>query len=216
LILKIFPYTLGGYFYFILQYMKLVFTGIQGSGKWTQARKLLELYNFKLLEMWGEFRRVIASWSELWKKIQEQYDRGDQVSPDLWVAVMEDAVQNIIDNHSNENVIFDAFIRNDWNKEIFDRLLPDYSVILFELSEEKARDRLLGRMFNPTDPKTWETLIQRADDNESGIIKRIELYRDITLPIVEQQKAEWRVIEINADQSPYEVFQELTKKLNIN
>ncbi|MCH8518242.1 nucleoside monophosphate kinase [Candidatus Gracilibacteria bacterium] len=206
--------------------MKLVFTGIQGSGKGTQARKLVELYNFKLLEMGGEFRRVIASGSELGKKIQEQYDRGDQVSPDLGVAVMEDAVQNIINNHSNENVIFDAFIRNDWNKEIFDRLLPDYSVILFELSEEKARDRLLGRMFNPTsgetfpggtltDPKTGETLIQRADDNESGIIKRIELYRDITLPIVEQQKAEGRVIEINADQSPDEVFQELVGKLSL-
>lgn len=176
--------------------------------------------------MWGEFRRVIASWSELWKKIQEQYDRGDQISPDLWVAVMEDALQNIIENHNDENVIFDAFIRNDWNKEIFDRLLPDYKVVLFELSEQKARERLLGRMFNPstwetfqkgtvTDPNTWEKLIQRADDNEVGIIKRIELYRDITLPIVELQRHEWRVIEINADQSPDIVFEELVNKLEI-
>jgi len=140
---------------------------------------------------------------------------------------MEDAVQNIIDNHNDEHVIFDAFIRNDWNKEIFDRLMPDYSVVLFELSEEKAHQRLLGRMFNPTnwetfqagielDPKTWEKLIQRSDDNEAGIIKRIELYRDITLPIVEVQKTEWRVIEINADQSPDKVFEELVIKLNIN
>lgn len=63
---------------------------------------------------------------------------------------MEDAVQNVIDNHGDEHIIFDAFVRNDWNKEIFDRLLPDYKVVLFELSEEKARERLLGRMFNPT------------------------------------------------------------------
>lgn len=62
---------------------------------------------------------------------------------------MEDAIQNTIDNYKDEHIIFDGFIRNDWNKEIFDRLLPDYKVVLFELSEKNARERLLGRMFNP-------------------------------------------------------------------
>ena len=207
--------------------MKLVFTGIQGCGKGTQGRLLAEKYGFQLLEMWGEFRRVIASGSELWKKIQEQYDRGDQVSPDLWVAVMEDAVQNVLENYKDQGVIFDAFIRNDWNKEIFDRLLPDYTVVLFELSEEKSKQRLLGRMYNPKtgetfmagtthDPKTGDELITRADDNEEGILKRIKLYMDVTLPIVEIQKKEGKVIEINADQSVEAVFAELEQKLHLN
>lgn len=206
--------------------MKLVFTGIQWCGKGTQARLLVEKHGFILLEMGGEFRRVIASGSELGKKIQEQYDRGDQISPDLGVAVMEDAVQNVVENYGNKNVIFDAFIRNDWNKEIFDRLLPDYKVILFQLSEEKTKKRLLGRMFNPIsgetfmsgtthDPKTGEKLIQRADDNEAGILKRIDLYREVTLPVVELQKQEGKVIEINADQSVSAVFEELERKLNL-
>jgi hypothetical protein len=42
-----------------------------------------------------------------------------------------------------EKVIFDAFIRNDWNKAIFDEILPDYQVIFFELPIEKAKNRLL-------------------------------------------------------------------------
>ena len=204
--------------------MKIVFSWIQGCGKWTQARLLVENYWFKLLEMWGEFRRVIASKSELGLKIQEQYDRWDQISPDLGVAVMEDAVQNVIENHSGENVIFDAFVRNDWNKEIFDRMLPDYKVVLFQLSEEKSKQRLLGRMFNPKtgetfmtgtthDPETGDELITRADDNEEGILKRIELYRDVTLPIIQQQMKEGKVIEIDADQSIDKVFAELVEKL---
>lgn len=204
--------------------MKLVFTGIQGCGKGTQGRLLAEKHGFKLLEMGWEFRRVIAAGSELGKKIQEQYDRGDQISPDLGVAVMEDAVENVIENHNDENVIFDAFVRNDWNKEIFDRLLPDYKVVLFELSEEKSKQRLLGRMFNPKtgetfmagmihDPLTWDELIRRADDNEEGILKRIKLYTDVTLPIVELQREEGRVIEINADQPIEDVFAELEEKL---
>ena len=177
--------------------------------------------------MWGEFRRVIASKSELGLKIQEQYDRGDQISPDLGVAVMEDAVENIIKNHSDEDVIFDAFVRNDWNKEIFDRILPDYQVVLFQLSEEKSKQRLLGRMFNPktgetfmtgtsVDPKTGDELITRADDNEEGILKRIQLYKDVTLPIVEQQVKEGKIIEVNADQSIDKVFAELVEKLGLS
>lgn len=177
--------------------------------------------------MGWEFRRVIASGSELGKKIQEQYDRWDQISPDLGVAVMEDALENVLKNYAGANVIFDAFIRNDWNKEIFDRLMPDYKVVLFQLSEEKAKQRLLGRMFNPKtgetfptgttlDPKTWDELIQRADDNEAGILKRIDLYREVTLPIVEEQIQEERVIEVNADQNVEAVFAELEKKLHLN
>jgi len=196
--------------------MKIVFTWIQGCGKWTQARLLVENYGFKLLEMGGEFRRVIASKSELGLKIQEQYDRGDQITPDLGVAVMEDAVENIIENHNDENVIFDAFVRNDWNKEIFDRLLPEYQVVLFELSEEKSKQRLLGRMFNPKtgetfmtgvthDPETGDELITRADDNEEGILKRIQLYKDVTLPIVKEQIKENKIITVNADQGIDEV-----------
>lgn len=207
--------------------MKLVFTGIQGCGKGTQARLLVEKHGFKLLEMGWEFRRVIASGSELGQKIQKLYDKGDQITAELWVAVMEDAVQNIIDNHSNENVIFDAFIRNDWNIEIFNRLLPDYQVVLFQLSEEKSKQRLLGRMFNKTtgetfmtgtthDPKTGEELIQRADDNEEGILKRIDLYNDVTLPIVRIQRQEWKVLEVNADQPIEDVFSDLENKLGFS
>jgi hypothetical protein len=53
---------------------------------------------------------------------------------------MEDAIKN---NIEKENVVFDAFVRNDRNKEIFDRLLPDYKVVFFDLSKEKALGRLL-------------------------------------------------------------------------
>ncbi len=204
--------------------MKLVFSGIQWCGKWTQARLLEEKHWAKILEMWGEFRRVISSGNELWETLKEIMNRGDQVNWELGWKVMEDAIENVMKEYSDSIIVFDGFIRNDWNKEIFDRLLPDYQVVLFELSEEKSKQRLLGRMFNKTtgetfmvgtthDPETWEELIRRADDNEEGILKRIQLYKDLTLPVVEVQREEWRVIEVNADQSIGEVFAELEQKL---
>ncbi len=208
--------------------MILVFTGIQWSGKGTQARLLSQKHNVKILEMWWEFRRVTSSGSELWETIKSIMERWDQVNEYYGKQVMQDAISTTLADYNPETdiIIFDGFIRNEWNKEIFDRLLPDYRVVLFDLSEEKAKQRLLGRKFNPStwetfpsgtevDPNTWEELITRSDDNEQGILKRIDLYRDITLPIVEKQQQEGKVIEINADQTPEDVFAEVQKKLEL-
>lgn len=203
--------------------MKLVFTGIQWCGKGTQARLLKENYGFDIVEMWGELRKVIASGSDLWIELKRVMDNGFLVSDELWSQVMKHAIEKYQDN---EKVIFDAFIRLSWNKEVFDGYDMDYKVVFFNLSEEKAKARLLWRMYNPktgetfmpgttADPKTWDTLEVRKDDNETSILKRIEEYTNQTLPIVEIQKQEWKVIEIDADQSIEQVFAELTKKLNL-
>lgn len=203
--------------------MKLVFTGIQGCGKWTQGRLLAEKYDYKIVEMGWELRKVIASGSDVWKKLKEIMDAWYLVSDELWAEVMSQAIKN----YENEtNVIFDAFIRLPWNKTVFDSHLSEYTVVFFDLSEEKAKQRLLGRMYNSKtgetfpsgtilDPKTWDQLERRKDDNEASILKRIEEFVSKTLPIVAEQKSEWKVIEINADQSVEEVFTELEEKLQL-
>lgn len=204
--------------------MHIVFTWIQGCGKWTQWRLLQEKYGFEIVEMWWELRKVIASWSDLWIKLWEVMDAWNLVSDDLWWEVMKSAIEDFQDH---ERVIFDAFIRVGWNKEIFDSYLSDYKVVFFNLPEEKSKQRLLWRMYNNTtgetfmygtthDPKTWEELVQRKDDNEDSILKRISEYVKNTLPLVEIQKEEWRVIEINADQPIEDVFLELETKLELN
>ena len=202
--------------------MKLVFTGIQGCGKWTQARILVENHWYTLVEMWQEFRNLVSSGTELWNTIKAILDAGEQVNAQLGIEIME----TVIKKQTADKIIFDWFIRNDWNKEIFDRILPDYTVIFFKLSEEKAKQRLLGRMFNQTtgetfpygtthDPKTNEELIQRKDDNEESILKRIDEYVTKTLPIIEIQKNEGKVIEIDADQAIEKVASDLAEKLGL-
>lgn len=65
-------------------------------------------------------------------------------------------MEEVLQSQTSENIIFDGFIRNDWNKDVFDRILPNYQVVFFDLSIEKAKTRLLGRMF---DSKTGETFL---------------------------------------------------------
>lgn len=202
--------------------MKLVFTGIQWCGKGTQARILVEKYGFRLIEMWAEFRKIIATGSDLWMRLKEIMDAGHQVGGDLGKEIME----KVLHEAQEENIVFDAFIRNERNKEIFDRLLPDYKVVFFNLSKEKSMQRLLGRMYDPQsqetfpsgvthNPKTGRELIKRQDDNEQSILNRIHAFVDLTLPIVEIQKKEWRVIEINADQSVENVGKEVQEKIKM-
>ena len=73
--------------------MHLVFTWIQWCGKWTQARLLIDRYDFKIVEMWWQLRKEIASWSDLWKKIKEVIDAWYLVDDELWGEIMKKAIE---------------------------------------------------------------------------------------------------------------------------
>ncbi len=203
--------------------MKLVFIWIQGSGKGTQARLLEEKYDFKLFESWTALREIAKEDSELWKTVKETIDAWNHVSP----SIVEDIMVDILENKSDwKNTIFDGFVRNIWNKQSADKVLWDYTVVLFQLSEEKARERLLWRMYNPktwetfkwwitVDPETWDMLEKRADDNEDAIEKRIDLYVEKALPLVTEYRKTWELLEVNADQSVENVFKQLVEKLEL-
>ena len=203
--------------------MKLVFIWIQGSWKWTQARLLEEKYDYKLFESWTALRDIAKEDSELWRSVKETIEAWNHVSP----KIVEDIMIDILENKSDwKNTIFDGFVRNVWNKESADKVLWEYTVVLFQLSEDKARERLLWRMYNPKtaqtfkawtiiDPETWDKLEKRADDNEDAIVKRIDLYVEKALPLITEYRKTWKMLEVNADQSIEDVFSQLVEKLNL-
>ena len=201
--------------------MKIVFTGIQWCGKWTQARILAEKYGFKILELWTEFRNIVKSGTELWNKIKAVIEQGHQVPEDLWKELM----QSVILENTDENIIYDWFIRNKWNLELFNSLVKDYKVVLFELDLNKAKKRLYWRVYDPEtwetfpgdisfNPKTWNKLIKREDDkNIDSVKRRFNEFVEKTLPTIEIQQKQWIVYEVNADQEISEVTKELEEKL---
>ncbi len=200
--------------------MKLVFTWIQGCWKWTQARLLVEKYGFTLLEMWAELRKL-ADWeSELWKRVKQTIESWALVTP----SVVWEIMNEVITSQTNDKLILDWFVRNEWNRQSLDNITNDYKVVFFELSKEKAIDRLLWRMYDPitgetfpssfkVNSSTWTELIKRKDDNEASILKRIDEFMNNTLPTALNQEKEGKVIRINADQNVENVFNELVTKL---
>lgn len=113
--------------------MKLVFTWIQWCGKWTQARLLVEKYWFKLLEMWQALRDLSKEDTPLARIVKETQEAWKLVSPDIVCEIMND----VISKQKNEKLILDGFVRNIWNKECLEKIIPEYKVVFFELSKEK-------------------------------------------------------------------------------
>ena len=203
--------------------MKLVFVWIQGSWKWTQGKILQNEYGFEIFETWWALRTIANEDSELWISIKNTIEAWKQVSPEM----IEDILLDFIENKASwEKIIFDGLVRNSWNKASADKILWDYNVVLFELSREKAEKRLLGRKYNPKtgetflstfnyDPKTWDKLEVRKDDNQESIKQRIDEFYQKTLPVIEEYEKEWRLIKINADNCIEGVTRELIEKLGL-
>ena len=196
---------------------------IQWSWKWTQGRILVDNHWFELYESGQALREIAKKDTPLWRDIKATIDAWDHVTPEKIEAILKD----IIDSSKSENVIFDWFVRNIWNKGTFDKIIWDYKVLNFNLPKEVSIERLTTRMYDPetwetfmagtkVNPKNWNELVKRQDDNIDAIMKRIDLFYDKTIPALEALREEGRVIEIDALWTPEEVTKEILNKLNLD
>ena len=202
--------------------MKIVLSWIQGSGKWTQWKILQDIHKFRIFETGWIIRKKAKEDNELGRTIKETIEGWNLV----WIDLIKEMLIDFLKTNNVENVIFDWIPRNMEQKKVFDEALAweDFKVVYLKLDKQEAINRLLGRKFCPKtwetfssdmnyDPKTWNKLITRADDNEEAILNRIDVFFNETVPVIEEYKKEWKVIEINADQSIFWVTYEINNKL---
>jgi hypothetical protein len=57
-------------------------------------------------------------------------------------------MEKILTENTDENIIYDGFVRNKWNLEVFNNFVEDYKVVLFEIDLNKAKNRLYSRMYD--------------------------------------------------------------------
>lgn len=196
--------------------------GIQGSGKGTQARKILEKYpNFVLFEMGGELRRFIQTDNPLAQEAKKLMDAGLKAPTTAIVAMTE----SFLGRNAGKNILMDGVIRSKDQDEAIGHLFGNFDVLYLHLDEETAVERLCGRRIDPVtqetfpasftgeaNPKTGNTLIVRADDTEEAIRKRIAWSIGDTLPLIEVWKKHGHTVyDIDASQGEDEIFKEIEK-----
>jgi adenylate kinase len=202
--------------------MNILIIGPQGSGKGTQARILIEKFNFYYFESGAYLRKMAESHPELKKLLNEGKLVPDKEFTSYLAAYLDN--QNIYDN-----ILFDGFPRTVFQYEFFKNWLKDKEVsldliIVLQISEAETLRRLTARRQDPasgkiynlvTEPPPAEVdaskLIQRDDDKPEAIKKRLELYKEQTEPLVARLKEESEVIEVDGERPVKTIATELIK-----
>ena len=183
----------------------LVFYGIQGSGKGTQAKLLEKDYNYVVFSTGNELRENVKNQTELGKKIEPIINSGQHVSDEIIVEL----VQDFYNKNQNKKIIFDGVIRNinqyKTIQQFFDKNNIQTKAVYLDLDKESAIERIMERAEKEG----------RQDDNIDSAKKRINLFYDLTMPVIQNYSPE-EIVTVNAKQSIQEVYQELKEKLNLS
>jgi len=180
---------------------------IQGCGKGTQAKLLLKHFGWKYdyLEMWQLFRANMSNDNIIGNYCKDIVNAGELVPHFVSFGRYEIALQIV--EWKNKALMTDWFPRSIEQAKFMESMMEKYNrdfvMIHYELSKEKAIERIMDRA-----KKEW-----RADDNEESIKVRLAAFENETLPAINYFKEKWKVITINADDQIDNIFNETIKQL---
>ncbi len=212
--------------------MILLFIGPSGSGKDTQAEKLVDKFNFHRVSTGDLMRDISEGDKEIQKLIRKSMDEG--FLADNFVFGL---LQIYLFNTESENLVLSGAVRRDTQIDLLDFALMKANkkldkVVYFELSDEDAVDRMSNRYecpvcntnynlkFNPPKvagicDKDGAALVRREDDNPESIKKRLEDFHKDNNEIVDEYDKRGILVRINASESITEVTTELFEKLGL-
>jgi len=215
----------------------ILLLGAQGSGKGTQAERIVEKLGIPTVSVGHLFRAEIDRLTGLGKAIQEYMDRGDRVPDDTVNQLM---AGRIAEDDTAQGCILDGYPRTFGQKDILDRIFADHGrelthVIYIKVDDAVSMDRLSGRWvcanskceenyhekFNPPKKvpgkcdKCGSKLIQRADDTPEAIKHRLELYHKDTQPLIDHYRERGILHEVDGARSIDEVTADIFKALGV-
>jgi adenylate kinase len=154
----------------------LLLMGPPGAGKGTQAARLAEAEGLRKVSTGDMLRAHVAEGSELGRRAEAIMKAGDLVPDELIVAMVRREVEAM----DEVRILLDGFPRTPGQAEALDALLAEFgarmtAAVLLEVPEDELVRRLLSRAEQEG----------RADDNETTIRKRMEVYRASTRPLLD-------------------------------
>ena len=212
--------------------MRIVRLGAPGSGKGTQAKKLMADRNIPQVSTGDMLREAVAAGTRFGRKAKEVMEAGNLVPDEVVLGIIS---ERLAQPDAENGFILDGFPRNTQQALDLDELLDqmgtpldcavlmdvDFDILLKRLTGRRTcslTGKLLNVHFSPQEELDECTdaggeLIQREDDNEETISNRLDVYRENTEPLIEFYSKQDKLRTVAAEGSIDEVYERFLQEL---
>lgn len=182
--------------------MRLIILGSPGAGKGTQAQWLCKHLQIPLISIGDILREAIASQTTLGQVAQPYVEKGELI-PDR--TMIQFVRQRLLEPDVGQGWLIDGYPRTAFQAEELGFLLDDLGqklnwAIYLQVSEAELMNRCLER--------------SRADDGPEIVQRRIDLFYERTMPILEYYKYRKILLTIDGEKSVTQVEQQIIERLN--
>jgi adenylate kinase len=212
--------------------LNIILIGPQGCGKGTQAEKIVREFGLAHIESGGLIRTRAKKHDRKAEIIDHLANKKGQLLPDG--IVLDMISDELTENKSAAGFLFDGFPRTINQYQALKELLSQQNLklnagIYLMISDAESIKRLASRRICSTCGKSYSLqkepnrnicecggkLIQRADDTEDAIRKRLSLFHENTEPVLELLKADGLLNNINGEQTVEKIYEDIKSGLII-
>ena len=203
--------------------MNLVLFGAPGAGKGTQAKFIIDKYGIPQISTGDILRAAIANQTKLGLEAKSFMDAGKLVPDEVVNGLV---AERLAQPDCEKGFLMDGFPRTVVQAKTLDEILAKLGkkiekVIALNVPDSDIIERITGRRtskltgkiyhikFNPPVDEKEEDLVQRADDTEEVVVKRLETYHSQTAPVLDYYKEQNKVTEIDGTRSLDEITKDI-------
>ena len=180
--------------------MRIILLGAPGAGKGTQAQFICQRFGIPQISTGAMLRAAVKAGTELGQQVKEVLDTGGLVSDELIIGLIN---ERIAQDDCAKGFLLDGFPRTIPQAEaLVDAQISIDHVLEIAVDDEEIVGRIAGRRVHPGSGRTYhlqhnppkqdgkddvtgEELIQREDDKEETVRKRLQVYHTQTKPLVD-------------------------------
>lgn len=207
--------------------MNIVLFGAPGAGKGTQAKFIVDKYGIPQISTGDILRAAVVNQTKLGIEAKKFMDAG-QLVPDEVVNGL--VAERLAEKDCEKGFIMDGFPRTVVQAKVLDEILAKLGksiekVIALNVPDADIIERITGRRtskvtgkiyhikYNPPVDEKEEDLVQRADDTEEVVVKRLRTYHEQTAPVFDYYKAQGKTFEIDGTRSLETITEDIFKIL---
>ena len=205
--------------------MNIILLGAPGAGKGTQAVRLAEKYGIPHISTGDIFRSNIKEQTPIGIVAKSYIDKGQLVPDEVTIQIVKERLEK---EDCKNGYLLDGFPRTVSQAEALDGFSVIDAVVDIDVPLHKLMKRITGRrvcgkcgesyhidyLDGSTSCKKCDgELIQRADDNEETVGKRLEVYEKQTAPLIDHYKSKGKLIDVDGDGDIDSVFAAIVERL---